>query len=216
MPQAPHACCLLLLSTLNAVHAADGAVPYAALHQRFAPTQVLQQYPSLRAVQRIESRLADVQPTDIRIWIDAAAGRIEVPVDAQGRASFPLTEQLLAENPSVRSNQPQGSLQLQLSLEVQLPAASGIAYAEVWQSIIEAQDALTQLGPDYADSEVVGIEYRFSDGPMQVTLSGREIELSLLADNQGRVLLRRDPLWLDADVQLRFDGQLAQALPRLR
>jgi hypothetical protein len=205
-----------LLLTLNVVHAADGAVPYAALHQRFAPAQVLQQYPSLRAVQRIESRLADVKPTDIRIWIDAAAGRIEVPVDTQGRASFPLTEQLLAENPSVRSNQPQGSLQLQLSLEVQLPAASGIAYAEVWQSIIEAQDALAQLGPDYADSEVVGIEYRFSDGPMQVTLSGREIELSLLADNQGRVLLRRDPLWLDADVQLRFDGQLAQALPRLR
>ncbi len=177
---------------------------------------MLQQYPSLRAVQRIESRLAEVQPTDIRIWIDAASGRIEIPVDTQGRASFPLTEQLLEENPSVRSNQPQGSLQLQLSLEVQLPAAEGIAYAEVWQSIIEAQDALAKLGPDYAGSEVVGIEYRFNDGPMEVTLTGREIELSLLADTQGRVLLRRDPRWLDADVQLRFDGSLAQALPRLR
>lgn len=206
-------CCLLLVST---AHAAEGSVPYAALYQRFAPAQVLQQYPSLRAVQRIESRLANVRPGDIRIWIEADAGRIDVPVDGQGRASFPLTEQLLAENPSVRSNQPQGSLQLQLGLEVQLPGSGSVPYTEVWQSINEAQDALARLGPDYADSEVVGIEYQFVEGPMRVRLAGREIELDLLADDQGRVMLRRDQHWLDADVQVRFEGRLAVALPRLR
>lgn len=206
----------LTLLCSGAVHAEDGAVPYAALYERFEPATVLAEYPRLRSVQRVSSRLQNVRPEQIRIWIEAAGGRIDVPLDRQGRAGFPLSAQLLQENPWVRSNQPQGSLQLQLSLEVDLPAANRIAYAEIWASLDEAQAALDRLGPDYAGSEVVGIEYQFLDGPMQVLLNGRSIELSLLADHTGRVMLRRDPNWLEADVQVRFDGTLASALPRLR
>jgi hypothetical protein len=196
--------------------AEEGAVPYAALHERFAPAAVLTEYPRLRGVQRVSSRLSNVRPEHVRIWIEAAAGRIDVPIDDQGRAAFPLSDRLLQENPIVRSNQPQGSLQLQLSLEVDLPKANRIAYAEIWESLAEAQSALDRLGPDYAGSSVIGIEYQFLDGPMQVLLNGRDIELSLLADHQGRVMLRRDPNWLEADVQVRFEGTLALALPRLR
>lgn len=219
MPISPRALLLpflLFLLLSGKVTAEEGAVPYAALHARFAPADILADYPRLRGVQRVSSRLQQVRPEQIQIWIEAASGRIDVPIDRDGRARFPLTEQLLQENPWVRSNQPQGSLQLQLSLEVYLPETKQVGYAEIWQDIEQAQAALDRLGPEYVGSQVVGIEYQFLDGPGQVLLSGRNIELSLLADQHGRVMLRRDPDWLAAEVQVRFDGTLASALPRLR
>ncbi|MCB1641110.1 MAG: hypothetical protein KDI37_05205 [Xanthomonadales bacterium] len=193
-----------------------GRVPYAALYERFRPAAVLTQFPRLRGVQSVGSRLDGVRPTQIRIWIQSDDGRIEVPIDERGRASFPLTEALLQENPWVHSNQPQGSLQLQLSLELVLPPGEHLPYSEIWAGIEEAQRALTQLGPDYADGEVVGIEYHFADGPMKVQLDGASLALDLLADEHGRIMLRKDPEWLDGDVQVHFRGRLLAAVPRLR
>lgn len=207
---------LALLLPLPIQAQSHGQVPYAALHERFRPAIVLEQYPRLRGVQRVGSRLPEVAVGDIRIWIQSAGGRIEVPIDANGRADFPLSDALLAENPQVHSNQPQGSLQLQLSLEVDLPGSDPWPYSEVWAAIEEAQAALGSLGSDYSSGEVVGLEYHFTDGPMQVQLEGANLALDLHADQQGRVMLRREREWLERGVQLRFKGRLRSVVPRLR
>ena len=193
-----------------------GKVPYAAIYQVLQPGLIMDDYPRLRAVQRVESRMPGVEPATVRIWIDAAAGTIEVPIDQRGHARFPLTDALLAENPAVRSNQPQGSLNIQVALEARLPDQREIPYQQVWEAIEQAQSALDRLGGSYAGAEVQCIEYRFAGSDREFLVSADEYEQKLIADASGRLVIRADPRWLRDRVRLKVRGKLRSAVPRLR
>lgn len=208
---------LLALGLAAALPAEEpGQVPYAAIYSVLQPGLVMNDYPRLRAVQRVQSRLPEVRPAQIRIWIASAQGRLEIAVDGRGRARFPLTDALLTENPPVFSNQPRGSLNIQVSLEARLPAAPTFPYQQVWEAIEQAQSALDRLGGDYAGAQVQGIEYRFARSGGEFLISTADYEQALYADANGRLVLRADPRWLRDEAQVRVRGKLLVAIPRLR
>ncbi len=193
-----------------------GKVPYAAIYRVLQPGLVMNDYPRLRAVQRVESRLPEVAPTQIQIWIASAQGRLEIAVDSRGRARFPLTDALLAENPPVYSNQPRGSLNIQVSLEARLPSKDDFPYQQVWEAIEQAQSALDRLGGDYDGAQVQGIEYRFQRSGGELLISTADYEQALYADASGRLVLRADQRWLRDRARVQVRGKLIAAIPRLR
>ena len=66
------------------------------------------------------SRLADVSPTDIKIFLQTKTGEIPIPLDADGKFTLPVTEALRKENPWITANQPQGSLTMKASLNFRM------------------------------------------------------------------------------------------------
>ncbi|HOV58368.1 MAG TPA: hypothetical protein PLN91_10855 [Rhodanobacteraceae bacterium] len=183
----------LLLAPL--AQAGEGSTtPYAVLYQVLEPAQQIAAYDHLRAVQRIDSRLPDVSPAQIRLVVKARRGDIAVPIGADGRLDFPLDAALKAENPAVQSNQPKGSLSLTVTLELRLPAGDRVPWQELATALEQARRVLGEQAQAHglAAPAVTGAEFHFPAGSeARVTLSGKGERL-LLADGAGRVIVMLD------------------------
>lgn len=207
---------LAALLVFSATDAVAGSAPYASLYRALEPGLKLDRYDRLLAVQRIQSKLAEVPPGTITVRILARGGAIDVPIGADGRMRFPLTSELLAENPVVESNQPSGSLSLSVSFEVAPPAGSNMAYTDFLDSVRQAQEALRQLDGPYAKAEVVGLEFRMGGPDASATVACPDSEDLLRADQKGRIVVRIDPRLPPADTAIHFSDAPRQAFPNLR
>ena len=177
----------------TAAGAADvvSTTPYVTLYQVLSPVKMIGKYDRLVAIERIESKVPDVKPQDIRVVIHAKAGAIPVPVAADGVVNFPATDALREENPPVETNQPKGSLAFIVNV-----ALRGAERLRVPWSEIEA--GLDQVKAFYAESRgaaapaISGIELHFSTGsPAMLTIEGKTERL-LMADPNGRLVVTRD------------------------
>lgn len=201
--------------SLCAVGVQAGSVPYASLYRALEPGLKLEKYDRLLAVQRIHSKLA-AKPQTIQVRIQARSGAIDIPIAADGRIRFPLTADLLAENPVVESNQPAGSLSLSVSFEVASPTGSTLPYTDFLDSVRQAQEALRQLDGPYSRAEVVGLEFRMAGADASATVECPDSEDLLRADNQGRIVVRTDPRIAAKEAQIRFSAAPQQTFPNLR
>ena len=121
-----------------------------------APAQQIAKFDRLRAIQRIDSKLAGVTPAQIRIVVKAQGGDIAVPVAADGRIQFPLDETLRAQNPDVQTNQPKGSLSLTVTMELKLPDSLHIGWDDLHEALTHIADGLglTAYGLPCDDSPI--------------------------------------------------------------
>lgn len=193
-----------------------GSAPYASLYRALQPGLKLEDYPRLKAVQRIQSKSDQVRPDQITVRILARSGVIEVPISADGQIRFPLEAGLLSENPQVESNQPSGSLSLSVSFEVAPPTQTVLPYVDFVDSVQQAQAALRELEGEYATAEVVGIEYRMAQADASVVVESPAGEDFLRADAKGRIIVRRESLLDPAQSRIRFSAPPIQAFPNLR
>lgn len=182
---------LLLLLASSAVVAQSEAVgtPYLVLYQALAPAVAAREFDRLHAIEAIESKLPNVAPGSIRITLKTRAGDVNVPVAADGRVSFPLTDALLAENPLVLTNQPKGSLTLSVTLALRLPRGSRVAVDELGLALDQVDHLLR--AQEGAARRVRGVEFRFGAADASLTLRGRSERL-LMADADGRIVVMRD------------------------
>lgn len=173
----------------------SGGTPYAVLYQALSPALDVEDDPRLRAVQRIESKLPGVRPDAIEVVIEARGGEIRVPIGADGRARFPLRDDLLAQNPPVRSNQPRGSLTVSVTLALAPPRSTRVPVAELLDALAAADTWLAgkAVAEGLPPPAVRGVELRFPPGAgASATLRGASSERLLLADAAGRIVLVRD------------------------
>ncbi|TWU44721.1 hypothetical protein Poly51_59900 [Rubripirellula tenax] len=98
------------------------------------------------------SRLADVSPTDIKIILQTKAGDIPIPLDADGKFTLPVIDALRKENPWITANQPQGSLIMKASVNLQMRVSSGfhngswrVRYSSLFplHTVLKRVDAVT-------------------------------------------------------------------------
>lgn len=174
--------------------AGTGATPYAVLYQALSPALDVEGDPRLRAVQRIESKLPGVRPETIEVVIEARGGAIRVPIAADGRAGFPLRDDLLAQNPPVRSNQPRGSLTVSVTLALAPPRSTRVPVGDLVDALAAADAWLARkaVAEGLPPPTVRGVELRFPPGAgASATLRGASERL-LLADGGGRIVLVRD------------------------
>ena len=118
--------CVVLLF---AASAASAAARYLDLHKYIEPVAKLDGLRYVFADLRMRSADPAVKPETIALTIRARDGDIAVPVGADGRFALPITTTLVQENPEVSTNQPQGSLQLDVSLDVRAEPRQSFDYA---------------------------------------------------------------------------------------
>jgi len=208
---------LLLVCLVHAVTAvAQGATDYNALHGVFKASSAVAGFDRLLAIPKIQSKNPAVAANSISIVIRSRNGDIQVPIDSQGRAAFPLSEALVAENPRVVSNQPSGSLRVSLVVEVKPPAQVRVTYAELAQAMADVEAAMRKLGEGYASGAIEGLEFRFdSTAGAQMSISASDHEELLMADPSGRVFLRREGSARSSDSIVAFSAPPRQVLPRV-
>jgi len=175
----------------NAAGEATSTTTYLTLYQVLSPVHGIGAYDHLVAIERVESKMPDVRPQDIRIVIHARQGAIPVPVAATGEVKFPVTDALRAENPPVETNQPKGSLALIVNVALKVADHARVPWAEI-------EAGLTQVKAFYAETQgaaapaIDGVEAHFTAGTAaMLTIEGKNERL-LMADPEGRIIVTRD------------------------
>lgn len=141
------------------------------------------------------SHAVDVAPPmtrdELRIVVAASGGDIEVGIGPDGTLDFPVSEELLEENPPVRVNAPEGALALAMNIAVNAEPALSFPYATLTDMTGEYQQLVRQQGvmARMMAPKPAGLVVVFSPGePARATVSGRR-GATFEADEDGRVLI---------------------------
>ena len=195
-------------------HAQHQQVRYASLYRALEPSLTIAKFDRLLARQRIVSKQSDVSPSQIEVRILATPGVIVIKVGPDGSVNFPMTPALLAENPIVESNQAKGSLSLSATMEIKLGQSKVVAYSDIYESAMQAQQAIA-LGPAMAGRKVRSIEFEFEHADARAELVDSKVEELLMADKQGRVILRIDAALAKRKAQVTFSSLPIAARPHI-
>lgn len=103
---------------------------------------------------RIQSRDASVESGDIELFLDLEEGPLVLVVDNDGFVEVPNRADLLEKNPDLVANQPRGSLNIFVDLEV--PKVSPpkivngkVAYQELFRPLVEIQTEMRKVDPTF-------------------------------------------------------------------
>jgi hypothetical protein len=188
----------LLLGLPAASLAADRSIPYKDMHAVFERLTRLQGGRYFKATAKLTSAEPSIANADIRLLIRSRSGNIPVPVAADGSVTFPVRPELLAENPDVMTNVPQGKLSMGLSMSVQAEPAERFRYQLGEDMRSEASETIARQGlmarmmlPDFDDFVI-----QFEKGrPAHATIEAKGGPVRLEADAEGRVVLPRRRDW---------------------
>jgi Protein of unknown function (DUF2987) len=135
---------LVLLSALFA-----GSAMAADYRDFYKPLEAMSKLDGLRYMKprvRVSSKLDGVRPESIRITIHAKAGDLVVPVDAEGQILFPITQALYDENPPSETNQPKGTVSLNVSFDVNAPPQQNFDYALLTDMLADYREGVSRQG----------------------------------------------------------------------
>lgn len=103
---------------------------------------------------RIQSRNPGVQSKDIELFLDLEEGPLVLVVDNDGFVEVPNRADLLEKNPDLVANQPRGSLNIFVDLEV--PKVSPpkivngkVSYQELFRPLVEIQKEMRKVDPTF-------------------------------------------------------------------
>jgi hypothetical protein len=196
------------------VAASTGSVPYATLYQTLKPAREAASHPHLKIVPHISSHLDGVRPETIRLVVQSSHGARPLTVAPDGAIDFPLEDALLSENPTITTNQPKGSLSLGVALELSVPANRRWPCKDVLAGLVEAEPVIAEM-PAQRPGGVRGVEILFpKNAGAQVVVHGQSDRL-LLADEDGRVVLMRDPDLAESGAVLELSATPLRAQPYL-
>ncbi|MDQ2659202.1 MAG: hypothetical protein M3Y03_02155 [Verrucomicrobiota bacterium] len=141
-------------------------IPYAIVHNLFRDSAGISS-PHLHPSVTIHSSHPDVTPGQIALTMLAAAGPVTLTLLPNGELQdFPMTDELLAENPVIETNQPKGSIVILSAVAVQLPDALHHTGAELRRLLAEGNAAMKkQAGPfDATAPQGTGFIFEFPRG----------------------------------------------------
>jgi hypothetical protein len=180
-------------------------IPYIALDQVWVtashvnPTNL-----TFRAI--IVSTNPAVKSADIQMTIRSKLrGDIPVELSTNGELKvFTHTKELAKENPPVTSNQPKGSLSLQMWFIIPLPEGLSFPYSTLRNGVEEFNKCqVSVLSPLAAASGVIFNFPHTSGGKARVEIRSPTRTNEFTADPQGAVSLKLESRWADnAEVKL--------------
>lgn len=124
---------------------------------------------------RIQSRNPSVKPTDIELFLDRDKGPHVLVVDNDGFVEVPHTATLLEENPDLIANQPRGSLNIFVDLEVpKVPPPKivdgKVEYRELFRPLVVIQDEMRKVDPTFGLSgQQFVLEIETGEEPIKIT-----------------------------------------------
>src|SRR6185503_507522 len=140
--------CLLFSTT---VHADDDA-PRASLHYSDLKSYKLRldglkDLDHLSVNARIASAQPGVKPGDIKLEATLKSGQtVDIPIDADGKLTLPSSPALEREDPLFVSNQPKGTLQINIKFDLKKPTAATDHYAGLMAGATQFNTAMKRQG----------------------------------------------------------------------
>jgi hypothetical protein len=188
---------LLLVLALAMPAAAEdfGSMPYAKLYALFQDASGVSA-PNIRPTVAISSTNKEVKPAAITLTIQARSGPIKVALEPDGEIrTFPMSEELLKENPIVLSNQPKDTLRFVSGLTVQLPDTLAYTYAQlsdlldqVNAKIRKQSGTMSKLAP-----QAKGLTFQFRSPYTQtMTIVSQNNSKTLRPDRAGAIAFPLD------------------------
>ena len=203
----------LAFCSAAALHGEDsGQVPYATIHKVMSRAQQVK-HPKVRATVRMESKTPGVEAKDL--VIQAKSGPIKVPVGDGGEVrNFPITPELLKENPMVSSGLPKGAAALNVALEFVVPDSTTYSYRELAQTLEEANAEMKKQAGMMSGMmpRAKALSFQFDGGGKQtVTINGKNPQV-LTADANGAVRMEIDKSLVAQDPQVVVSEKPAKIL----
>jgi len=173
----------------------------------------------LALVQSLRPDGGNLVSRPLTITILSKNGRIDVPVGADNSFAIPISDDLSEENPTVVTNQPKGSLSLQVGVRILLPQTTRYAYSEFWLGIQQA-NAMTKrfagmmrwLFSQSADSLIL----RFNRPERQMLrIAASDGALTLIADDSGTIFVRIDKKLVEENPMMELSEPALDALPAI-
>ncbi|CAA9269327.1 MAG: hypothetical protein AVDCRST_MAG42-3352 [uncultured Chthoniobacterales bacterium] len=193
-----------------------GQVPYATIHKVVSRAGQVK-HPKVRAIVTLQSKTGAAKQKPITMVIQAKSGPINVAVSEDGEIrNFPISAELLKENPMVQSNQPKGSSQLRVDLEAVLPDGLSYSYRELSQLLDDASAEMKkQAGMlSMMMPRPKALSFEFGGGGKQTVTIKRAEPQVLNADANGAVLLEIDKKLAAEDPQVVVSARPSKVLVR--
>lgn len=179
-------------------------MPYATIHKVLSRAQQVK-HPKLRALVTLQSKAGAAKQKPITMVVQAKSGPINVAVSEDGEIrNFPMSAELLKENPMVQSNQPKGSSQLRVDFAAVLPDRLSYSYRELAQLLDDANAEMKkQAGMlSMVMPSAKALSFEFGGGGKQTVTIKRAEPQVLTADGNGAVRLEIDKKLAAEDPQV--------------
>lgn len=173
----------------------------------------------LALIQSLQPDGGNLVARPLTITVLSKTGKIPVPVGVDNSFAIPITDELRDENPTVITNQPKGSLSLQIGVRILLPQTTRYAYSEFWLGLQQA-NAMTKrfagmmrwLFAESADSLVL----RFAQPERQMLrIAAADGPLTLIADDSGTIFVRIDKKLVEENPMMELSEPALDALPAI-
>lgn len=125
---------------------------------------------------RIQSRNPNVTPKDLKLFLDVKDAPLVLVVDNDGFIEVPHKKELVEQNPDLVANQPRGSLNIFVDLEV--PKVSPpqikdgkVAYQELFRPLVEIQTEMRKVDPTFGltGQQQFVLEIETGEEPIKIT-----------------------------------------------
>ena len=195
-----------------------GQIPYATIHKALTRARTVSN-PNLRPTVSIISTDANAASSEpVKLVVQSKSGAMKVDVDDDGEIrSFPLTDELLKENPFVLSNQPRGKSQLRVAIAVVLPDSLTLSYRVLSQRLDEANAEIKKqagmLSVMVPRAKTLQFQFK-TPGKQTITVGGKAGQV-LTADNRGTIELTIDPKTASEDPQVILSEKPAKVLVKV-
>ena len=156
----------------------------------------------VKPVVRVKPRSESVKPGDVAFTIAAKSGPIRVTPTADGVIDLPLTDALCAENPDIVSNQPEGTVQFEASIDPQIPPVQQLDYRLLdelrrqWDEAVSRQNFFYRtLAPSARAFHLAFEPGRAASAEIRLPQGVRK----LVADANGDLVIPFESSWASAN-----------------
>jgi len=124
---------------------------------------------------RIQSRDTSVKSSDIELFLNLEEGPMVLVVDNDGFVEVPHREDLLEKNPELVANQPRGSLNIFVDLEIpKVPPPKivdgKVEYRELFRPLVEIQNEMRKVDPTFGlTGQQFVLEIETGEAPIKIT-----------------------------------------------
>lgn len=168
---------LALSATAAAADAPKASLHYSDLEGYQKRLDDLKDLDHIKEEARISSNRPGVKPSDIRLAATLASGQVvEIPIDAEGQLTLPSSPELEKEDPLFVSNQPKGSLGLNIKFDIKTPTTTTSRYADLMLGATQFNEAIRRQGfmASMFGPKTKGLLIAFDSGEHSLTIHTRK------------------------------------------
>ena len=203
IPAMPPRLALTVLATLLAAFALPAqARPIESICNVMEPLRKIWDLKYVRPVIRVKPKSEAIKPGDVVFTIEAKAGPIRFAPKADGTIELPLTVVLCAENPNMVSNQPEGTVSVEVGVDPQIPPVKSLDYRQLdelrreWSEAVSRQSLVWRaLAPSPKAFQLAFEAGRAASAEIRLPQGVRK----LVSDANGDLVIPFESAWTDAN-----------------